>query len=42
MLVLVFVKKNIRSCFSEIKLSAAGAGIMGLMVFINLVMLKET
>ena len=33
MLLVVIVKKSIRSCFSDIKMAAVGAGIMGLMVY---------
>jgi hypothetical protein len=32
MLIVVIVRKTLKSCFNEIKSSAAGTGIMGLMV----------
>jgi hypothetical protein len=32
MLIVVIVRKALKPCFSEIKTSAAGTGIMGLMV----------
>lgn len=35
MLLLIVVKKSIKSCVSDIKVTAAGAGIMGLMVHLQ-------